>query len=72
MPDTKRPVSFAPEPVIRTSRSGKILGGLGWCVKVMWVDGSIERLYGFASQAAAETWIQELADQWLRGPPGIM
>jgi hypothetical protein len=72
MPYTKRSASFTAEPVFVASKSGKVLNGLGWCVKVMWADGSIERLHGFASHEAAQIWIKDGSDQWLRGQPGIM
>jgi hypothetical protein len=58
--------------MIRTSKAGSVMRGLGWCVRVVWADGSVERLYGFASQASAEIWIQDKSDDWLRGEPGIM
>jgi hypothetical protein len=71
MPDTAHSASFIVEPVIKVSRSGKLVSGLGWCVKVLWANGSVERLYAFSSLQTAETWIRESADQWLRGQNGI-
>ena len=54
-----RTAKFVAEPVIKTGKSGEVITGLGWCVKVMWDDGLIERRYGFASQQAADTWIAD-------------
>lgn len=70
--DSKLSASFSAEPVIKTSKSGSVIRDLGWCVRVILKDGSIERLYGFASQQAAKAWIKDSSDQWLRGQSGMM
>jgi hypothetical protein len=66
MSDTNRAASFAVEPVIVPQKSGDVLRGFGWCAKVIWQDGSVERLLGFSSSEQVQAWIKGCSGQWMR------
>jgi hypothetical protein len=70
MSDSKRSAHFVAEPIPTSPKSGESLQGYGWCVKVVWQDGAVERLFGFASSEKAEAWISNNSDRWLREQSG--
>jgi hypothetical protein len=39
----------------------------GWYVRVSWRYAQVEHVSGFASEQAAQKWIEEKSEAWLRG-----
>jgi hypothetical protein len=41
--------------------------GSGWCVRVTWADGRVERVGTFGLESTARDWIEWEAPKFLRG-----
>jgi hypothetical protein len=57
-----------PRPTFTTRR--KTPPAIGWIVEATWLNGQVDKIEGFSSEAKALKWISEHSETWLGNDAG--